>query len=366
MPAPNQPPIPPARPPRSRARMIMTATLGAVAVAATVSGIALGAGVLLHPANRPPAGPPPPVLRLSGSGSGVVGTDPVRDLVPGAGGGYRPVGSLPAGPASAPVYRFGAATGQGAPPSAVRRLARALGLTGQPERVGTSWLLDAAGGRLSVAGTAGAPWSFTTGPRCVPGPLPPTSKIPSGCLIGGPGGVVGGTPSPGQVLAAARPVWAALGLTSAQTRVSGATAVADPLVGGFVTAGWSTRITVDPTGRIVVALGHLAAPTAGARYPVVGAREALGRLPAGTGVVTSARFGLALVNDAQGPLLVPAWLFTLVGRSGWLPVIAVAGRYLTPLPAPAPVSGVLPPCVTPAPSGFAHCGAITGGGQATP
>lgn len=356
----NQQASPPARPARSLARMIVKPALGAVGVAVTVSCIVLGVGVLLHPASRGPSDPPPPVLHLSGSASGVGGTDPVRDLVPGAAGGYLPIGPLPAGPASAPVYRFGA--GAGAPDAAVRRLARALGLTGQPQRVGESWLLDAAEGRLTVAGTAGAPWSFTLGPRCVPGPLPPTAKLPTGCLIAGPGGVVGGLPSPARVRAAARQVWAALGLTTALTRVSGATAVADPVVGGLVTTGWSTRITVDPTGRIVVAFGHLAAPTVAGRYPVIGAREALSRLPAGRGVVTSARFGLALVTDARGPLLVPAWLFTLVGRSGLLPVVAVADQYLSPAPSSTPVSGGLPPCATPAPSGFAHCGAVTAPG----
>lgn len=78
---------------------------------------------------------------------------------------YRVQGDLPDLPGSAPAYRLGAATTEGA----VQRLARILGLDGRPEVDGDSWVVRSGDRELRVDGTHGLPWYL--GPACPDAPV---------------------------------------------------------------------------------------------------------------------------------------------------------------------------------------------------
>ncbi|GAA0276569.1 membrane protein [Streptomyces polychromogenes] len=290
------------------------------------------------------------------------------------GGGvtYRADGPLPAAPASAPSF---AASGE-VTSEEVARLAQALGISGAPRLSGEQWLAgeaaDGAGPRLSVTRKAPGTWSFSrfqAGPgddcvrgkdTCGPATLPEQQAAPRD-----PGSAA--PVSEETAKAAAAPVLAAAGqdgakvdarLTTGSVRV----VVADPVVGGLPTQGWSTRITVGAEGRPVAGSGELKAPVRAAEQPVVGAAEALDRLnasakgggdgtgPGPSGCATSvpltpdtptgatdtlpcnpeprpmkpprtesvkgAVLGLAPGTVDGGRGLVPAWLFEVAGTDG--------------------------------------------------
>ncbi|MFD3757814.1 hypothetical protein [Streptomyces sp. NPDC058622] len=224
-----------------------------------------------------------------------------------AGGGvvYRADVKLPEAPATAPAF---AASGE-VTAEEVSRLAAALGITGAPRLTGDSWLAgeaaDGSGPRLTVTRTAPGTWNFTrfqgrdpgsgngVGDDCVrgrdtcgPATLPGAGG--SGADTGAGAGA-SGQPVPEEAAkAAAAPVLAAAGQAGAKpdarlTQGSVRVVVADPVVDGLPTQGWSTRVGVGGDGSVVSGSGELKAPVRAAEQPVTGAVEALARLNARSG-----------------------------------------------------------------------------------
>ncbi|MFD0721572.1 hypothetical protein [Streptomyces globosus] len=307
-----------------------------------------------------------PRVAPSPSGPGIAPGEPDPQ---GGGVTYRAAGKLPEAPAAAPSY---AASGEVSAEEA-GRLAAALGLAGDPRRVGDTWRAgegaDGSGPRLTVTRTAPGTWSFSrfhggggTGDDCERGK---DTCGPATVPQGGDGGAGSGKPvSEEAAKAAAAPVLAAAGQSGAALDarlVQGSVRVvaADPVVDGRPTKGWTTQVSVGPDGRVVAGSGELKAPVRAGEQPVVGAAEALARLnrssggpdrtgpsgcasavplttddPVGPGetppcdpeprpmkpprteTVTGAVLGLAAgtVNGARG--LVPAWHFQVAGKDG--------------------------------------------------
>ncbi|MFH7595288.1 hypothetical protein WDV06_09320 [Streptomyces racemochromogenes] len=310
----------------------------------------------------------------SPSGPGIAPGEPDPH---GGGVTYRADGPLPQAPASAPSF---AASGE-VTAEEVARLAQALGISGAPRLSGEQWLAgetgDGSGPRLSVTRKAPGTWSFSryqgggAGDDCVrgkdtcgPATLP---EGPGAAKPAAPQDTGSGTPVSEQAAKdAAAPVLAAAGQGDAKVDarlVTGSVrvVVADPVVGGLPTQGWSSRISVGADGRPVAGSGELKAPVRGAEQPVVGAAEALDRLnaaskggggtgPGPSGCATSvpltpdtatgatdtlpcnpeprpmkpprtesvkgAVFGLVAGTVDGGRGLVPAWLFEVAGTDG--------------------------------------------------
>ncbi|MET8293236.1 hypothetical protein ABZW02_04105 [Streptomyces sp. NPDC005180] len=300
------------------------------------------------------------------------------------GGGvtYKAEGPLPQGPGSAPSFTASGEVGS----EEVARLAQALGISGAPRLSGEQWLAgesaDGSGPRLSVTRKAPGTWSFSrfqaggtgtgagAGDDCVRGKDtcgPATLPEEGAAKPAAPQDAGSGKPvSEEAAKAAAAPVLAAAGQGDAKVDarlVTGSVrvVVADPVVGGLPTQGWSSRITVGADGRVVAASGELKAPVRGAEQPVVGAAEALDRLnaaskggggtgPGPSGCATSvpltpdtpqgatdtlpcnpeprpmkpprtesvkgAVLGLVAGTVDGGRGLVPAWLFEVAGTDG--------------------------------------------------
>ncbi|RPF40199.1 hypothetical protein EDD96_3952 [Streptomyces sp. Ag109_G2-6] len=316
----------------------------------------------------------------SPSGPGIAPGEPDPN---GAGVTYRADVPLPQGPASAPSF---AASGEvGA--EEVARLAQALGISGAPRLSGEQWLAgesgDGSGPRLSVTRKAPGTWSFSrfqgggtgtgAGDDCVRGKdTCGPATLPEGAGGAKPAapqdtGTGSGTPVSEQAAkAAAAPVLAAAGQGDAKVDarlVTGSVrvVVADPVVGGLPTQGWSSRVTVGADGAVVAGSGELKAPVRAAEQRVIGAAEALNRLNAasrpgnGTGTgpsgcatsvpltpdtatgatdtlpcnpeprpmkppktesVKGAVLGLVGGTVDGGRGLVPAWLFEVAGADG--------------------------------------------------
>jgi hypothetical protein len=244
------------------------------------------------------------------------------------------------------------------------------------------------GGVGSYPGTAGTSVPGPSGGIAVDpppgGPVPVPKPGSSGVAVPVPVEPTGPTPDEAAVRAAAAPVLAALGLGNAEIRVetfpSIAIVTAAPVVAGLPTAGFDVRLQYNAKIELTGGSGWLAAPAAGAEYPLVSAQRALDALPkpgvvpqvctdrmppscaAPPRVVTGARLGLALRHDQQaGPLLVPAWLYTLKGSDLPLVVVAVDPKYLgtatpdrkdatAPPPVDLPASGPRQPIPLPEPT----------------
>ncbi|MEU8432901.1 hypothetical protein AB0F18_08280 [Streptomyces sp. NPDC029216] len=323
------------------------------------------------------------------------------------GGGvtYRADVPLPPAPASAPSF---AASGE-VTSEEVARLAQALGISGAPRLSGEQWLagetVDGAGPRLSVTRKAPGTWSFSRfqGPgagddcvrgkdTCGPATLPQEGS--GAAKQAAPQDSGAGKPVSEQAAkAAAAPVLAAAGQGDAKVDarlVTGSVrvVVADPVVGGLPTQGWSSRISVGADGQVVAGSGELKAPVRTAEQPVVGAAEALDRLnaaskgggdgtgPGPSGCATSvpltpdtatgatdtlpcnpeprpmkpprtesvkgAVLGLTAGTVDGGRGLVPAWLFEVAGadgKPGRTVVQPAAAKEDGGTPAPVPPQG---------------------------
>ncbi|MFD3488723.1 hypothetical protein [Streptomyces sp. NPDC058665] len=319
----------------------------------------------------------PPPLALSGGADPATsadgsGTDPGLGIAPGEpspyGVEYHAAGTLPEGPESAAVHRP-----EGSVAAAdVARLAKALGVAGAPELVGTAWKVgtqkDGSGPLLSVDKQAPGDWTFGRF-----GPAPGGDNCLKGkeCPSGG-GGASGDNPvvpqdgagpvSEEAAKKAAAPVLKALGQHDAALdagQLMGAVRVvnAAPVIGGLPTYGWSTGIQIGADGQVVAGSGKLKAPEKGEEYPVVSAAEALkllnesvnapgtsgiggcasavpqkdGREPAapcepkGKGgepakparvPLENAVFGLSAQQVDGRAALVPAWWFEVAGTGG--------------------------------------------------
>ena len=228
---------------------------------------------------------------------------------------------------------------------------------------------SATGGGVAVAsdGSAGSAGGTTAAPPPTAKPAPPDSPPPTS-----PDPVVTTypTPPPGPPAAeaeqVARGIFSRLGISADNLYTyqgSPTTSViANPDVDGKRTSGWSTRLDIDANDHVAGADGWLAATVRGADYPVITAAAAfedLGRFqiarpeicmvrkdgkpgceePAPL-KVTRAALGLVLERDAQGAILVPAWLFTIEGQSEPAAQIAIDPSYLAPPDTPQPDESV--------------------------
>jgi hypothetical protein len=184
----------------------------------------------------------------------------------------------------------------------------------------------------------------------------------------------GPRPDEAAVRKAATDVLAALGLGGADVQVQSypsiALVTAAPVVAGLPTSGYETRLQYDGKIALTGGSGWLAAPVAGAEYPLISAQRALDLQPkpeiardcpdvepskctTALPAITGARLGLAVRHDQQiGALLVPAWLYTLRGSPFPLVVVAVDPAYLSTSRGGAPppaVESPLPGKVVPMP-----------------
>ncbi|MET7651368.1 hypothetical protein [Streptomyces sp. NPDC005486] len=203
---------------------------------------------------------------------------------------YRADGTLPDGPASAPVYwAKGEVTKDG-----VARLAEALGAEGTPVVDGEAWKVgagnDGSGPVLRVNRQAPGMWTFS---RYAPGTdnctgatdkCAGTSVTPTGDPV-----------SEETAKKAAAPVLEAVGQDGAEvdaSQVMGTQRIvnADPVIGSLPTYGWTTGISVNAQGEVVGGNGQLEAPSKGDTYPLLSAREALDALNAAPG--TDHRMGI--------------------------------------------------------------------------
>lgn len=297
-------------------------------------------------------GTTPPALALDGytGGDGTGGTSGIAPGEPDPNGvTYRADGTLPAGPASAPVYSM--AKG-GITAADVTRLAKALGVEGKPVAEAESWLVGAAkdgtGPVLRVNKQAPGTWSFS---RYLAGGTDNCEGTTVCTQDSGTGTTVEPV-SEAVAKKAAAPVLKAVGqddakLDAGQLMDTQRVVNADPVVGGLPTYGWTTGIQVSAQGEVVGGSGQLATPVKGDTYPVLGARKTLDllnspgsvttpeprmgiggcatpvplkdRLEAPCGTTTTrakesltvdkAVFGLASHSVSGQPALVPSWLF---------------------------------------------------------
>ncbi|MER6247590.1 hypothetical protein [Streptomyces griseorubiginosus] len=288
----------------------------------------------------------PPPLALDGYG----GSDGKGNgIAPGEpnpyGATYRVAGSLPEGPASAPVYRVQGQVTE----DDVTRLAGALGVSGKPVAQGQVWRVgatDGSGPSLQVNRQAPGAWNFQRY-------SPVVDYCESATVCGAKPGATADDDDPVSAAAAvkaAAPVLKAVGQGGAKldtSQVIGAQRVvnADPVVGGLPTYGWATGVTVNAQGEVVSGAGQLKAPVKSDTYPVLSAEKTLGLLnkvpatghrmgiggcaspvplkdrfeapcgqstasPAGdTLTVDKAVFGLASHFVGGRQALVPSWLF---------------------------------------------------------
>jgi hypothetical protein len=347
----------------------------------------------------------PPVLHLVN----VAGRSPGLPAEPAAGfadktgapgsrgSGWRLEGTLPDGPSFGRVHLLpaGAATR-----AFVGSLARALGMTGEPQHLKAGWYLVSGTTELSVSELAGRHWIYTNH-GCIAGPVldpqmgvacavarsaPPIVVTPgaSGApgATGSPGGsdvtpiptasppVLASTPKPVREDLArnvARPVFQAVGINPDAARITTAggrqSVVFTPEVAGSTVLGLETQVALDEQGQIVDASGWLAKATPGATYPLISAKQAYDELRAqpqpmmglsmapcrivpGTSgcaptpdrVVTGATLGLTQsYNTDRGVLLVPAWLFQVRDEDTSPAVVAVQRAFLGVPERPSPV-----------------------------
>ncbi|WP_153456136.1 hypothetical protein [Streptomyces smaragdinus] len=302
-------------------------------VAAVVVALAaLLAGCVTASGGEPSSSPSPsssddgpPVLRLGPDGGG---------LSQWAGVPLKATGELPGGPSSAPVY----ATTGAVPAEAVARLARALGVRGEPRRVGGEWRVGSA---LWVGRAAAGSWTYGRGGAAVcayrlgtdcAGPADP-ARCESATVCTERVAPVGERAAK----AAVAPVLRALGyagarIDAARTQGASRTVDVDPVLGGLPTSGWRTRLSVGPDGMITQAAGQLTEPVRGDTYPVVGAAQALRALNGARGA-TAAR---GAAPDCATP--VPHASGRVQGKDGGLGEVQPCARGRKPTP--LPVSGV--------------------------
>ncbi|MGC0332475.1 hypothetical protein RKD23_005465 [Streptomyces sp. SAI-170] len=376
------------RPPvvASVAAAVLLVAGGGAYLAASVTGGSGDSGRASSGAPGDDGTPPPLALDgySEGGGAGIAPGEPDPN-----GAVYRAGGTLPDGPDSAPVYRAKGEVTQ----DDVARLAAALDIAGTPVLQGQSWRVgarDDSGPTLQVNRQAPGTWTFH---RYAPG-TDNCKPNATECPHRGPMAPAADPVSEDAAKKAAAPVLKAVGQDDAKvdaSQVMGAQRLvnADPEIGGLPTYGWATGLTVGVDGEIVGGNGQLEAPVKGDTYPVLGARETLermnaGSVRAGSGVggcaspepleesgqiapcepepldkqtieVRGAVFGLAshVVDGRQA--LVPSWLFEVraPGTEDTFTVThpAVEPRYLaSPAPGnPPPGEPTAPP--SPRPTG---------------
>ncbi len=350
-----------------------------LAACVLVVGLLVGVAAIVAEARDSGAGSASglPLLRLATPGMAEVDA-------PVAGSGRSPyllAGKLPGGtPEDAPIHLY---RSKRAPAELVGRLARALGLRGDPDRGASGWQLRAGSQLLTVED--GGAWAWRLGPEEItPDTVVQCFRAP--CPYEGPEGAAAGRRalSPDEARRIAGAVLRALGLPTGDVTVRSGGAITEVLaprrVNGQPTQGIATTISVGGDRKISGGQGWLGQPTRGQSYPLVSAEEGFRRLQAqpfaeillcrplqGGGCappeqskVTGAELGLMLATDSGRPVLVPAWLFTVAGQPDPLAVPAVHSRFLAPPVEPKPAGttaaepggggGSQPQSVPPAPA----------------
>jgi hypothetical protein len=296
---------------------------------------------------------------------------------PNAGGCAVPASPPVGGPAVDGPASDGAGTsrpGTGRPGTG-RPGTGAAGGSGAGSGAGSGPAVGSGGGSTGSGGTAAGNAASSTGSGAASGSTPGSAGNGKTVPVPAPR-PTGPTPSEAAVRTAAMKVLSALGLGNAAVTVNtypgGARVSADPVVDGLPTIGMQTWLAFDGTATPTSGGGFLGTPTAGPEYPLISARAAVATLPIlAVGVaqcndkqcdgaapptrtaISGARLGLAMRYDygRRGPVLVPAWLFTVAKGTFALPVIAVDPAYLGTPPTPeggpgigtAAPSNVVPP-----------------------
>ncbi len=241
---------------------------------------------------------------------------------------------------------------------AARRLAAALGLTGDGRTEGSATVWSSGDATLRVE--ADGAWQYG-GSGCQPvvvtgGDDSASSSDSVRCGQPQNPGQPSGSGTPADIAVAFRVLDAAGVAGHPVVRPvrgsSTATVVVEPTVAGLGTGGMATVLRV--TGRQVTdGSGWLPTTREGAAYPVVGARTAWQQLRhtllpqtliactvpdapgtdpllcGGPVVVTGASLGRSVAHLADGrTALVPAWLFAVSGRDQAYPVVALPERLL--------------------------------------
>ncbi|MEU8570630.1 hypothetical protein AB0C51_20175 [Streptomyces pathocidini] len=235
-------------------------------------------------------GDDPPPLELDGygrqHGGAAEGEGP--GILPGEpdpnGARYRAEGPLPDGPGEAPVHR----AQDGVSRDRAERLAKALGVAGEPRLVQDTWKFGRAGGEaLDVSRTAPGTWTY----------------------VRGDGDARGGRPVSERAAAkAAGAVLDAIGLSGAKLDAGrtfdGVRVVnASPVLDRLPTYGWQTGLQIGADGQVVGGSGHLTELTRGPEYPVIGAGEALkllNRSAGGSGRVGIGGCASAMPHEERG------------------------------------------------------------------
>lgn len=312
----------------------------------------------------------PEVLHLTSSGSAVRAAGVAEPAAAGnLSGGYELVGTLPSGPPDPrPVYRLERVSKTDA-----GNVADALGLGSKLTDVTGGWVVRGPiGTRLAIRDDG----SWTYGMDCYADQPIENESLDVMCASATGGGVAVApgstappmvpTPPPGPPSAEAEQVARrilqrlGIGADNLYTYQGSPTTsvVVNPVVDGTRTSGWSTRLDIDAGDQLAGADGWLATAIKGADYPVItasGAFEELGRMQIARPdicmvrkdgkpgceeppplKVTDAVLGLTLARDAEGALLVPAWLFTIEGQSEPATQIAIDPSYLAPPSTPQP------------------------------
>ena len=251
---------------------------------------------------------------------------------------------------------------------AAARLADALGLTGEPVDAGveTAWQDDEQ--RLGVQHSAGSPWNYGRSMGAVTSSDGSVSssdgmvdeRVSSDERVWPDGGADKEpvtTTSEDQAKAAAQRFLDDAGLADGAQSVGPAgprvEVQVDPEVDGLPTTGFGTTLVVAGDS-VESGSGWLADTAPGADYPLVSAREAwdpLVRIPlpmpliacdqplpegtdpvpcGGPVTVTGAELGLSLQQTDDGPMLLPAWLFTAEKSMHPIVQLAVEPRLLEP------------------------------------
>jgi len=360
--------------------------------AAVVAVVVLAVIVVVSVVRGGNATTQPPVLHLTSvavgsaglpaqSAAGIANNGGAPDRSP-SGSGWRLEGTLPGGPSSGRVNFLPAGT---ATRAFVSTLARALGMSGEPQHLTGGWYLVSGTTELSVSELAGQHWTYSNH-GCIAGPVldpatgtacavatsvPPLPVTPNAGAAPGSIGVnpppaaappvTVAPPSPVPQNVARRlasPVLQAVGVNPDAGRVDteggGRSVVFSPEVAGSTVVGLETRVSVDEHGQIVDASGWLATPTQGPAYPLISARAAYDQLlaqpqpmmglamapcriipgtsgcaPTPDRVVTGATLGLTQAYSTdRGILLVPAWLFGVRGETTPIAAVAVEPAFL--------------------------------------
>jgi hypothetical protein len=411
----------------------LVAGVAVLAVVLALVGLAVVAG--RDSGTRTPA--TLPVLGAGGrAGAGVAA--PTADAMRIAPTRYE-AGKLPGLAEEADAWKLPAATSDR---GAVAELAKTLGVDGQVTTTGSGWSVGTDARRLDVQAVAGMPWSlyesvpdasvssppaagYCTG-ECGAGPgtattmacppnaacVPPSPPVtdPGACAADACGQPMEPTrpadlPSKADAEVLGRKVLAELGidLGTAAVHVDDSitvwNVVADPVVGGLPTVGFTTSVGIGPNGVVQYANGWLGEPTGGDRYPLIGTAAGVQRLddqqtqimigrpsgelpcqgcdPGSTEPrvvrVTGVRLGLQVFSTFErgaAGYLVPTYLFS-TDDGGEIPVVAVADRYLGQQPAPVEEKPGTPAepgssgCAVPAPAAPDPTGPPSCGGGAS-